>query len=382
MNTSLGAAIFLPLPFPLFFAASATFAPSAFKNLLFHPLSPSPSSPSYPCIVTQNPLILIVLALISAQAFAQTETELSDDGTWQSTTTQDLGPDAQIMADAQRSIAEGDPGKAVSKLSKWLEKNKRTRSTHIAQAYYLRGLAHLQNDREYKALFDFELVIRDFSDSEYYTKSVHREYDIAKLYLAGLKRRFLGVRFETGRPIAEELLIRTQERLPGSQLAETAALDLANHYYDRRQLKLAAEMYEIFRINHPNSRDLRYAMLREIECNIARFKGPRYDGSGLLDAKLLIEQYRLNYPGESIRSGVTDGLDAWIDESAAQQALDTAEWYLKTNDLPSAKFILARLLRRHPATIAANQALDLMLEHQWLTFDDSPQNTGSETIAP
>ena len=325
--------------------------------------------------MTHKLLILIVLTLLSTQSWAQTETQLTDDGSWQTTTIPEPGSDAAIMADAQQYIAEGDSGKAISKLTNWIEKNKRKRTPHIAQAYYLRGLARLQNDREYKALFDFELVIRDFSDTDYYTKAIEREYDIAKLYIAGLKRRFLGFRFESGRPIGEELLIRTQERLPGSKLAEIAALDLANHYYNKRQLKLAAEMYEIFRINYPDSTNLRYAMLREIECNIARFKGPRYDGSGLLDAKILIEQYRREYPGESIRAGVTEGLEAWIDESAAQQALDTAKWYLRTDDLPSAKFMLARLLRRHPATIAADHALDLMLEHDWLTFDKSNKPT-------
>lgn len=323
---------------------------------------------------------LIALALLlTAPALAQTETELSPDGQWETTQAPEPGTDAALMAEAQQLIAEGDPGKAASKLSGWIERNKRSRTPYIAQAYYLRGLARLENDREYKALFDFELIIRDFSDTEYYTKAVEREYDIAKLYLGGLKRRFLGIRLETGRPTAEELLIRTQERLPGSQLAEQAALDLANHYYNRRQLKLAAEMYEIFRINHPKSTNLRYAMLRQIECNIARFKGPRYDGSGLLDAKILIEQYRRDYPGESIRSGITDGLDPWIDESAAQQALDTAKWYLKTDDLPSAKFVLARLLRRHPATIAADQALDLMLENNWLIFEPDAEQASTQT---
>jgi outer membrane protein assembly factor BamD (BamD/ComL family) len=316
----------------------------------------------------------LLTALLCVPALAQTESELSPDGNWETTApTPEPGTAAALMAEAQQLIAEGNPGAAVSKLSNWIEKNKRTRTTYIAQAYYLRGLARLENDREYKALFDFELIIRDHSDTEYYTRAIEREYDIAKMYLGGLKRRFLGIRFETGRPIGEELLIRTQERLPGSEIAEAAALDLANHYYNKRRLNLAAEMYEIFRINHPNSQHIRFAMLREIECNIARFKGPGYDGSGLLDAKLLIEQYRRKFPAETIRSGITEGLDAWIDESAAQQALDTARWYLKTDDLPSAKFILARLLRRHPATIAADQALDIMLEKGWLTFDESEE---------
>ncbi len=337
--------------------------------------------------VNTNPTTLIILtaslicSVLNPSALAQSESELSPEGDWQTTSAPEPGSDAEVMAQAQQLIAEGNPGGASSKLSSWIEKKKRTRTPYLAQAYYLRGLARLENDREYKALFDFELIIRDFSDSEYYTKAVEREYEIAKMYLGGLKRRFLGIRFETGRPIGEELLIRTQERVPGSALAEAAALDLANHYYNRRQLKLAAEMYEIFRINHPDSRNARFAMLREIECNIARFKGPRYDGSGLLDAKLLIEEYRRKYPGESIRSGITEGLDAWIDESAAQQALDTAKWYLKTNDLPSAKFILARLLRRHPATIAADQALDLMLEYGWLSFDEQGGDVDTQSEA-
>ena len=102
--------------------------------------------------------------------------------------------------------------------------------------------------------------------------------------------------------VGKEILVRAQERLPGSKLAESAALMLADHYFDRRDLELAAEMYEIFRINHPDSEHRRYAMLREIQSNIARFKGPRYDASGLIDAKILIARYNEQYPGESIRS--------------------------------------------------------------------------------
>ncbi|MFK7759075.1 MAG: outer membrane protein assembly factor BamD [Phycisphaerales bacterium] len=322
-------------------------------------------------------VLISVFGFIAISSAQSVQTDPVLDGDWQTTPAPEPGTDAALMAEAQLLIAEGNPGRASSKLTSWIEKNKRSRSRFIPEAYYLRGIARFANDREYKALFDFEIVIRDYPDSEFYTKAVQREYEIALLYIGGLNRRFLGFRFENARPIGEELLIRTQERLPGSQIAEQAALDLANHYYKRRELKLAAEMYDIFRINHPKSRNTRFAMLRQIECNIARFKGPRYDGSGLLDAKLLIEQYRRQYPAESIRSGITEGLDAWIDESAAQQALDTAEWYIKVDDLPSAKFVLARLLRRHPATIAADQALDIMLKYKWLTFDTDDQSEPS-----
>ena len=315
--------------------------------------------------------VFIIAGACATSALAQSsEYQLNETGDWTQTQAPEPGTDAAFMADMTKLIAEGNPGRASDKLGDWLERNKRSRNAYIPQGYYLRGLARFENDREYKALFDLEAIIQDFPDSPYFLKAVELEYRIGVDYINGKKRRFLGMRMENARPTGEELLIRTQERVPGSALAEEAAMTLADHYYKRRELKLAAEMYSIFRQNFPDSPLVQRAMLREIEANIARFKGPRYDGAGLLDAKLLIEDYQRQFPADAIRSGITEGLDAWIDESAAQQVLDTARWYLKVSDEASAKFVLARLVRRHPATDAADEALDMMLARDWVTFAD------------
>lgn len=329
-------------------------------------------------------LLVACLLLPAGGAYAQTsEFELDESGDWATTQAPEPGTDAYVMAEATRLIAEEKPGRARDMLSSWLEKNKRSRNPYIAQAYYLHGLARYNDGREYKALFDLEAIIQDFPDSPYFLKAVELEYQIGLEYINGKKRRFLGFRLENARPTGEELLIRTQERVPGSALAEEAAMQLADHYYKRRELELAAEMYSIFRQNFPDSPRVQRAMLREIEANIARFKGPRYDGAGLLDAKLLIEDYQRQFPADSIRSGITEGLMAWIDESAAQQVLDTARWYLKVNDEASARFVLARLVRRHPATDAADEALDMMLDRGWVTFaDDDPEADSTSEPEP
>lgn len=314
-------------------------------------------------------ITLAAMCSTSITLAQSSEFELNETGEWTQTRAPEPGTDAAFMAEMTRLIAEGNPGRASDRLGDWLEDHKRTRNSYIPQGYYLHALARYNNDREYKALFDLESIIQDFPDSPYFLKAVELEYQIGLDYINGKKRRFLGMRIENARPTGEELLIRTQERVPGSALAEEAAMRLADHYYKRRELKLAAEMYSIFRQNFPDSPRVQRAMLREIEANIARFKGPRYDGSGLLDAKLLIEEYQRQFPADAIRSGITEGLDAWIDESAAQQVLDTARWYLQVDDDASARFVLARLIRRHPATDAADEALDMMLEREWVTFE-------------
>lgn len=319
-------------------------------------------------------LAALAAALWAGPALAQaTEFTLDGDGGWTQTAAPEPGTDEYTLWQARRLLAEGRPSRAVEVLTDWLDDHARTRSPHLAEAYFLRAEARLANDREYDALFDYETVIRDFSATPFYARAVQREYEIGMAYLGGLRRRFLGFRMENARTTGEELLLRTQERVPGSELAERAALDLAQHYYNRRELKLAAEMYSIFRANYPDSEHIRFALLREIECSVARFKGPRYDGSGLIDAKILIDRYRRTYPGESARTGVMDGLESWVDESAAQQMLETAIWYVKTGDEPSARFLLARLINRHPGSDAASRAARLMQEKGWLRAVPAPE---------
>jgi outer membrane protein assembly factor BamD (BamD/ComL family) len=327
-------------------------------------------------------ITIATIALPTIAAAQSSEFELTETGEWTQTEAPEPGTDAAFMAEMTKLIAEGNPGSASDKLGSWLERNKRTRNPSIPQGYYLHALARYENDREYKALFSLESIIQDFPDSPYFLRAVELEYKIGLDYINGKKRRFLGMRIENARPTGEELIIRTQERVPGSELAEQAAMTLADHYYKRRELKLAADMYSIFRQNYPNSPRVQRAMLREIEANIARFKGPRYDGSGLLDAKLLIEEYQRQFPADAIRSGITEGLDAWIDESAAQQVLDTARWYLRVDDDASARFVLARLIRRHPATDAADEALDIMLDRGWVTFEPAPSQTDETEPEP
>lgn len=317
-------------------------------------------------------MVLVPLALLASRGVAQsTEFILDDDApagaAWQpSADAPAPGTDAAFVADVRRLLAEGEPKKARNRLDDWIKANERTDNPNLPEAYFLRGDAWLAMDREYKSLYDYEAVIRDFADSDFFALAVEREFGIAVRYINGLRRRVFGVRLETGKPTGEELLIRVQERMPGSRLAEEAAITLADYYYDERKLDLATDMYAIFLANYPRSEHRERAMLRRIDCNVARFKGPEYDGSSLVEARLLIENYQGEYPVSAERAGFADGMRTWIDESGAQQMLATARWYLEVDDEPAARLVLRRLVKRHPESAAAQQAARMMTERGWL----------------
>jgi len=284
----------------------------------------------------------------------QQETRLSDD------------PARAQLDRARALIADNKPGKAKSLLNDWLDNDEFSTSQYRAEALRLRGDAKFASGQEFKALYDYEEVIRSYPESSEYVIAIEREVEIAKLYLSGLKKRSFWIRFESLTDIGEKLLLRAQERMPGSLLAESAAISLADFYFDKRRLELAAEMYEIFLKSYPNSPHRMHAMQRHVYSNIARFKGPKYDGSILLESRLLIERFARDYPAEAERAGLTNALVVRLEESAAAQQLESAQWYLRVGDGPAGRFVLTRLVRDHTGTVAATEGLQILQDRGWL----------------
>lgn len=264
------------------------------------------------------------------------------------------------MVAARRALASDQPREARRILTKWLDANKGAEHPLLPEAYYLRGNALLALDDEFEALYDYEEVVRNFPASEFFVSALEREFDVARLYLNGRRKPTLGIRLGSGVPIAEEIIIRICERLPGSKLAERALLELADFYARTRDLRMAAETYDVFLRLFPRS-DLRQkAMQRRIYANVAQFKGPGYDATVLREAAVLIDDFQTEFPAQARQSGLTDALVARLDESAAASMLRTARWYLDRGDPVSARLTARRLVKRHARTASAHEALELI----------------------
>jgi len=312
----------------------------------------------------------LLLALPAPPAAAQaTEYRLSDAGEWEAVDAPEPGSDEAIIADARRRLADEDPASAKEILDAWIERNEASDSPWLPEAYLLRGDAILAMDREFDALYDYEAVIRQFPESEAFLEALDRELEIAIRYANGLRIRLLGIRVEDAGELAVELLIRVQERAPRSAAAERAAIELADYYYRTRDMELAQEAYDLYIANYPQGEHLVRALKRRIFANIALFKGPRYDASHLIDAREQIRAFSNAYPAEAEQAGLDDALLARIDESEAAQLLETATWRLGQGDGAGARFLLRRLVRKHPRSLAASRALQILRSRGWLEDD-------------
>lgn len=327
-------------------------------------------------------LLAATATFLSASSLARGQSEemkLDENGEWQTTHRAVEGTTAWTVDRARQDLADDRPAAAFATIDNWIKAHdRRTDLTldtaddgsgagreYFAEALLVRGDAQTAMGDEYNALYDYERIIKEYPGTDTFVTAVERELDIGVRYVGGMKRRFMGVRILDATDVGEELLIRVQERLPGSRLAERAGIELADYYYENHDLSLASEAYQLFLENYRNSQYAMKAMQRRVYSTIAQYKGPRYDGSKLLDAQILVKRFAGLYPAQARQAGLDDALLVRLDESAGLSMMESARWYLKRGDTPSARYVLQRLVAAHPQTAAAREAVSILEAHGW-----------------
>lgn len=297
--------------------------------------------------------LAVAVVLVGSVHAAQIRYELRESG-FQTIEAPEPGTPAAELQEIRRLIADGHGDAAWSRADRWIDRH--PGHPLMPEALLLRGDAKVVEGDYYKALFDYEQLVRRYPGSAQFHVALEREFEIARLFAGGTNRKLLGLRLIPAEGEAEELLIRIQERAPGSPLAEQAGKHLADYYYGDGQMYLASEAYDLFVENYPNSPWARAAMQRQIEANLATFKGPRYDPTGLFEARSRIDRFEQSYPGAAEEADVP-ALRIRIDESLAEKKMVAARWYEGQGQSVSAAFMYERVIERHPRSTAAQQAL-------------------------
>ena len=297
--------------------------------------------------------LILMLGMALAQASAQTEYTLDDFDQWKPA----AGPQSTdpTLQQAQLALANGEPDRALTIAEGFLGQN--PLSPARPDALLIRGDALLAMDSEYQALFAYEEVARRYATTPAFVPALEREFEIGKAYAHGLRRKFFGTfrTIDAGED-AQEILIRIQERLPGSELAEKAGMELADYYFRIRDMPLAADAYDLFVQNYPRSRQVTKARLRLIYSYYAQFKGPEFEGKGLEEATSRLRQLQADEPAVAQKIGA-DALLVRIYESEAARLRSQADWYVRVNDWIAAELTIRALVKQYPNSIATIEAL-------------------------
>jgi len=260
-----------------------------------------------------------------------------------------------MLQQARLALANGEPQRAYTLTTTFLDQN--PLSPARADALLIKGDADLAMDNEWQALFSYEEIARRYATTSVFVPALEREFEIARAYTHGLRKRFLGTfRVLDAGDDGQEILIRIQERLPGSELAEKAGMELADYYFRIRDMPLAADAYDLFTQNYPRSRQVVKARLRLIYAYYAQFKGPEFEGKGLEEATSNLKRLQTDEPAVAQKIGA-DALLVRIYESEAARLKAQSDWYVRVNDWIAAERMVRKLVLKYPNSIAAIQAL-------------------------
>ena len=113
------------------------------------------------------PLVAVVLTLCLARVgWAQERYRLDEQKEWQQQTFADPAtPEGQLQT-IRKALAEDKAGKALKLAKKWIKQN--PGHTLLPEAHLLHGDAYVAKRRYFKALFDYEMVIRAYPDRPQY----------------------------------------------------------------------------------------------------------------------------------------------------------------------------------------------------------------------
>jgi|TARA_B100000959_G_scaffold278644_2_gene337358 outer membrane protein assembly factor BamD (BamD/ComL family) len=297
----------------------------------------------------------LICLIFTSLSYGQEHYILDQNDDWELRNAPEEGsPEAQL-AQARKQLAEGNAAEAQRLATIWLDRNKR--NPLAAEAYLVRGDALFNQKEYYESLFDYELIARSFYESEAFQIALQREFKIAQMFANGTLRKKWGIRFLDATDEAEELFFLIQERSDASILAESAGIELADLYFRRSQMKLAAEAYQLFIENYPMSTQVGKAKQRLVYARLATYRGPAFDDKGLIDARDELIQLETLNPRHAKKIN-SAAIIVRIDESVAQKMLRTAQWYMVVNNPISAEYTVRRLVEDHLHTQAAIEALE------------------------
>lgn len=299
---------------------------------------------------------LVVALPLAGPALAQPTHVLDGDGNLVQLEAPDPAtPDGQLQL-IRRKLVAGEAKQAEREVGDWIDQY----PLHplLPEAYLIQGDAVAARGYYYLSLKSYEAIINLYPGTEQYRTALEREYDIAKLFVGGLARKseWFGIRVLSQEDEGVELLIRVQERLPGSDLGERASIAIGDYYFDQGSMEMASEAYDVFLLNYPDSAQREWAMLRLIQASLAKYKGPEFDPSGLTDAAQRLREYMREFPSAAEQIGAKEMM-LRINESLAEKKLVTARWYEKRGMERGAITLYRRAVLDYPQSTAAVEAL-------------------------
>jgi outer membrane protein assembly factor BamD (BamD/ComL family) len=292
---------------------------------------------------------------------------LGSDG-WRPVAKKANDPKADAEVEAAKKLFEQGRFADAEKAFAMLAKNRKGTPWGETAQYYL-GESQFQQGKYFYAHDSFELLHSVYPATDFRDKLVAREYAIAHIWNEQIdpntpREKLIPWyrRFDGGLPIIDtsgyalKALEHVRHNDPTGELADDAAIEIAEYYMKHRDYESAAIYYDQFMNDFPKSPFLQKVQHAGIDARLKGYLGPDYDASGLEKARELVKKTLATFPEqEATYEGLYHTLDV-INNAEAEKTFNTASYYKRVNKVASAEYYFGKIPQRWPGSPWAAKA--------------------------
>lgn len=298
------------------------------------------------------PLAVIIWSLITCQAYSY--------WIWTPKTGKWVNPKIAVKAtpEEQFEFAKGFyDGKKYEEAVREFKKVLKSypKSAEAAESQYYLGLIEEDRGNIYEAYLAYQKVIDKYPFSERIQEIIEREYKIAERFMAGEKRKAMGMSLPVDNP-AIEIFSKIVENSTYGSFASKAQYKLGlvlkglSRYYE------AEEAFNKVISNYPDSEWAEAAKFQIASTRAAVSRSPDYDQGSAKEAREKFEGFIKEHPDAALSADAQKNIEQ-LKDSEAESSYNIANFYEKQKEYGSAKIYYDEIINNYPGTIWAAKSL-------------------------
>jgi len=235
------------------------------------------------------------------------------------------------------------------------------KSAEAAESQYYLGLAEEQQSKLYEAFQAYQLVIDKYPFSERIQEIIEKEYKIAEKFMAGEKRKALGIDLPVENP-AIEIFGKVVENSTYGPLAPKAQYKLGLVLKGLMRYYEAEEEFNKVVSRYPDSEWSAAAKFQIASCRASLSKGYAYDQGSAQEAKERFQEFVKEHP-DAVLSLDAEKSIAQIRDKEAESSYNSAAFYEKQKAFDSAKIYYNSIINDYaqsPWAVKAAARLQIM----------------------
>lgn len=230
------------------------------------------------------------------------------------------------------------------------------KSFEASESQYYLGLIEEVQGSLYEAYEAYQKVIDKYPFSERIQEIIEREYKIGEAFMAGEKRKAIGITLPVENP-AIEIFSKVIENSTYGPLAPKAQYKLGLVLKGLMRYYEAEEAFNKVITNYPNSEWVEAAKFQIASCRAAVSRGPDYDQGAAREAKEKFEDFVKEHP-DAVLSREAEKNINHLKEKEAEANFNTGRFYEKQKAYEAAKVYYNDILNNYPDSVWAVKALE------------------------